>query len=99
MRAGSLTTGLPSPGPHGADRFMDKPCPASGCARWQPEFAGLLNAVESSGAHGPFVDVRKALRGRVGAGRPLVMLCPHADDGAITAACLMHQYAVKLGLP
>ena len=31
--------------------------------------------------------------------RPLVMLCPHADDGAITAACLLHEYAVRRGLP
>jgi LmbE family N-acetylglucosaminyl deacetylase len=27
------------------------------------------------------------------------MLCPHADDGAITAACLLHEYAVRGGLP
>ena len=27
------------------------------------------------------------------------MLCPHADDGAITAACLIHEYAVRRGLP
>lgn len=27
------------------------------------------------------------------------MLCPHADDGAITAACLMHEYAVRQGIP
>ena len=27
------------------------------------------------------------------------MLCPHADDGAITAACLMHEYAIRRGLP
>jgi LmbE family N-acetylglucosaminyl deacetylase len=27
------------------------------------------------------------------------MLCPHADDGAITAACLLHEYAVRQGLP
>jgi LmbE family N-acetylglucosaminyl deacetylase len=27
------------------------------------------------------------------------MLCPHADDGAITAACLLHEYAVKRGQP
>ena len=27
------------------------------------------------------------------------MLCPHADDGAITAACLLHEYAVRRGLP
>jgi LmbE family N-acetylglucosaminyl deacetylase len=27
------------------------------------------------------------------------MLCPHADDGAITAACLIHEYAVRRGIP
>ena len=27
------------------------------------------------------------------------MLCPHADDGAITAACLLHEYAVRRGQP
>jgi hypothetical protein len=27
------------------------------------------------------------------------MLCPHADDGAISAACLLHEYAVRRGLP
>ena len=31
--------------------------------------------------------------------RPLVILCPHADDGAITAACLLHEYAVRRGQP
>ena len=35
----------------------------------------------------------------LGPTRPLVMLCPHADDGAITAACLIHEYAVRRGLP
>ena len=28
-----------------------------------------------------------------------MILCPHADDGAITAACLLHEYAVRRGLP
>jgi LmbE family N-acetylglucosaminyl deacetylase len=27
------------------------------------------------------------------------MLCPHPDDGAITAACLLHEFAVHRGLP
>jgi LmbE family N-acetylglucosaminyl deacetylase len=27
------------------------------------------------------------------------MLCPHADDGAITAACLLHEFAVRRALP
>ncbi len=71
----------------------------SGCARWQPVFEGLLRTVEDSGAHGQLVDVRDALRKTISADRPLVMLCPHADDGAITAACLLHEYAVKRGLP
>ena len=39
------------------------------------------------------------LRSALGPTRPLVILCPHADDGAITAACLLHEYAVRRGLP
>jgi LmbE family N-acetylglucosaminyl deacetylase len=27
------------------------------------------------------------------------MLCPHADDGAISAGCLIHEYAVRRGMP
>ena len=79
--------------------FMDSHVGRSGCARWQPVFDRLIGAVESSGAHGQLVDIRDALRRAVGPDRPLVMLCPHADDGAITAACLMQEYAVKRGLP
>ena len=63
------------------------------------EFDGLLRAASGSEAHGHLVDVREPLRNALGPNRPLVMLCPHADDGAITAACLMHEYAVRRGLP
>src|SRR5690348_11494071 len=66
---------------------------------WQPEFERLLRAVDGGGTHGQLVDVRDTLRHAIGPNRPLVMLCPHADDGAITAACLMHEYAVRRGLP
>ena len=69
------------------------------CIHWQPSFDGMLRAVEGTGAHGQLVDVRDALRNAIAPDRPLVMLCPHADDGAITAACLMHEYAVRRGLP
>jgi len=65
----------------------------------QADIDGLLKAAAGSGAHGQLVDVREALRPVLGPNRPLVMLCPHADDGAITAACLMHEYAVRRGLP
>src|SRR5262245_35078496 len=72
----------------------------SGCAHWQPAFQGVLRAVEGSGPqHDQLVDVRDALRGVVGPSRPLVVLCPHADDGAISAACLMHEFAVGRGMP
>src|SRR4051812_22066122 len=71
----------------------------SGCASWQPVFQRLLQTVEGTGAHGQLVDVRDALRRAIAPDRPLVMLCPHADDGAITAACLIQEYAVKRGLP
>src|SRR5690606_14796070 len=53
----------------------------------------------SGTAHGHLTDVREALKGRIETDRPLVMLCPHADDGAITAACLLHEYAVRRGDP
>ncbi len=59
----------------------------------------LIESVMTSGAHGHLVDVRDILRGAIKPGRPLVMLCPHADDGAITAACLIHEYSVRLSLP
>ena len=78
---------------------MDSPTPAPRCASWQPSFEALLQTVKCSGAHGQLVDVRESLRHAIAPDRPLVMLCPHADDGAITAACLLHEYAVRRGLP
>jgi len=59
----------------------------------------LLETVRGCGPHGHLVDIRESLRSVLGPTRPLVMLCPHADDGAITAACLIHEYAVRRGLP
>jgi LmbE family N-acetylglucosaminyl deacetylase len=78
---------------------MDSMSLSSRCNRWQPAFSTLLRTVEGISAHGQLADVRKELRHAIGPGRPMVMLCPHADDGAITAACLMHEYAVKRGQP
>ncbi len=73
---------------------------ASSCSsHWRPDFEGLLETVRGQGSHGQLIDVRESLRYVLGPNRPLVMLCPHADDGAITAACLMHEYAVRRGLP
>jgi LmbE family N-acetylglucosaminyl deacetylase len=69
------------------------------CARWQADFDRILQSVKDCGTHGQLVDVRETLRGAIGPTRPLVMLCPHADDGAITAACLIHEYAVRRGIP
>ncbi len=69
------------------------------CNQWQPEFERLLDTVRGSVTHGQLVDIRDSLRNKVTPDRPLVMLCPHADDGAITAACLLHDYAVRQGLP
>ena len=66
---------------------------------WLPAFDKLLDTVRGCGPHGQLVDIRELLRPVVGPGRPLVILCPHADDGAITAACLLHEYAVRRGLP
>ncbi len=59
----------------------------------------VLGTVMGCGPHGHLVDVRESLRAYLGPNRPLVMLCPHADDGAISAACLLHEYAVRLGQP
>jgi hypothetical protein len=73
--------------------------PLARSTHWQPEFERLLETVRGCVTHGQLVDIRDSLRSRIGPGRPLVMLCPHADDGAITAACLMHEYAVRQGLP
>jgi LmbE family N-acetylglucosaminyl deacetylase len=78
---------------------MENQTAASRCVHWKPIFEGLLQAVGASGAHGQLIDVREALRKAVGPTRPLVMLCPHPDDGAITAACLLHEFAVHRGLP
>ncbi len=78
---------------------MDSPPMTSRCAHWQPPFEDLLKTVQGSGSHGQLLDIRDALRPKLRPDRPLVMLCPHADDGAITAACLLHEYAVRRGLP
>jgi LmbE family N-acetylglucosaminyl deacetylase len=59
----------------------------------------LLQTVRGCGPHGHLIDVREALRPALNSARPLVILCPHADDGAITAACLLHEYAVRRGMP
>jgi LmbE family N-acetylglucosaminyl deacetylase len=67
--------------------------------RWMPAFDQLLDTVRGCGPHGLLVDVRESLRPVLGPSRPLVILFPHADDGAITAACLLHEYAVRRGLP
>lgn len=67
--------------------------------RMQPVFEDLLRPVNEGATHGELIDVRDALRQVIRPDRPLVMLCPHADDGAITAACLLHEYAVRRGLP
>ena len=70
---------------------------SSSSVHWQAAFAGMLRDVREAGEHGRLIDVREVLCKMVCAGRPLVMLCPHADDGAITAACLLHDYAVQRG--
>jgi LmbE family N-acetylglucosaminyl deacetylase len=78
---------------------MEPSSPPSRCHHWQQEFERLLGTVHGGGAHGQLTDVREVLRRALSPIRPLVMLCPHADDGAITAACLLHEYAVRRGLP
>ena len=78
--------------------LMGPPTLTPQCAHWRPEFDRLLQTVRGCGTHGQLVDVRETLRHAIGPSRPLVMLCPHADDGAITAACLLHEYAVRRGL-
>jgi GlcNAc-PI de-N-acetylase len=75
-----------SSSPHGSDASS-------------PVFDRLLETVRGCGPHGLLVDVCDALRATLGPGRPLVILCPHADDGAITAACLLHEYAVRRAMP
>jgi LmbE family N-acetylglucosaminyl deacetylase len=72
---------------------------STGSSHWLPAYDQLLDTVRGSGPHGQLVDVRDSLRSVLGPTRPLVILCPHADDGAITAACLLHEYAVRRGLP
>lgn len=66
---------------------------------WQAGFDRILGAVGHRGGHGQLTDVREPLKSVLSTDRPLVMLCPHADDGAITAACLLHEYAIRRGLP
>src|SRR5271169_3575494 len=78
---------------------MKNPSPSMSSQCWLPAFDQLLETVRGCGPHGQLVDVRESLRAALGPGRPLVILCPHADDGAITAACLIHEYAVRRGLP
>jgi hypothetical protein len=78
---------------------MDTTASSLGPDRRHWAFDQLLATVRNSGSHGQLIDVRDCLRTVLAPVRPLVMLCPHADDGAITAACLMHEYAVRRGLP
>jgi LmbE family N-acetylglucosaminyl deacetylase len=78
---------------------MNTPSPPPTSVPWQPAFNQLLETVRGSGSHGQLIDVRESLRSVLGPSRPLVILCPHADDGAITAACLLHEYATRRGLP
>ena len=59
----------------------------------------LLKGVRFTGTHAHLIDIREALKLAVSKDRPLVVLCPHADDGAISAGCLIHEYAVKLDIP
>src|SRR4051812_46077508 len=77
---------------------MDSTTHAHG-SLWQPGFDRILEAARGSATHGQLLDIRESLRHSINPSRPLVMLCPHADDGAITAACLIHEYAVRRGLP
>ena len=79
--------------------MMNTSNPSTCSPNWRPEFDRLLETMHGFGSHGQLVDVRESLRYVLGPNRPLVMLCPHADDGAITAACLIHEYAVRRGLP
>ena len=79
--------------------MMNTSNPSTCLPNWRAEFDRLLETMHGFGSHGQLVDVRESLRYVLGPNRPLVMLCPHADDGAITAACLIHEYAVRRGLP
>lgn len=78
---------------------MNTSNPSTCLPNWRAEFDRLLETMHGFGSHGQLVDIRESLRYVLGPNRPLVMLCPHADDGAITAACLIHEYAVRRGLP
>ncbi len=78
---------------------MNTPSSRTTTDRQNPAIERLLETVRGSGPHGQLLDVREALRPVLNSGRPLVILCPHADDGAITAACLLHEYAIRRGLP
>ncbi len=78
---------------------MDRSSLSTQCNHWHPAFESILQIVGGSGSHGQLIDVRAELKSAVSSDRPLVMLCPHADDGAITAACLLHEYSVKRGQP
>lgn len=83
----------------GRDGREPSEAPLTPSRHWHPAFDSLLQTVRASGTHGQLVDVRDVLRPVLGPTRPLVMLCPHADDGAITASCLLHEFAVRRGLP
>jgi LmbE family N-acetylglucosaminyl deacetylase len=72
--------------------------PSSPPDRKAQAFEQLLATVRGCGPHGQLIDVREVLRPVLNASRPLVILCPHADDGAITAACLLHEYSVRRGM-
>lgn len=87
-----------TPPPHSVGHFPLNAADSSS-EHWQPIFGRMLQTVRDSGSHGQLTDVRDLLRKAIKPDRPLVMLCPHADDGAITAACLMHEFAVRRGLP
>jgi LmbE family N-acetylglucosaminyl deacetylase len=78
---------------------MDKTTTTPNGVHWRPEFQRLLETGSGSGTHGQLVEIRESLKHVLSPTRPLVMLCPHADDGAITAACLLHEIAVRQGLP
>lgn len=78
---------------------MNTSLPSACPGNWRPEFDRLLETTRGFETHGQLVDVRESLRYVLGPNRPLVMLCPHADDGAITAACLIHEYAIRRGFP
>ena len=70
------------------EAMMNTSNPSTCLPNWRAEFDRLLETIRGFGSHGQLVDVRESLRYVLGPNRPLVMLCPHADDGAITAACL-----------